>query len=92
MTRRRRIKRITGFFFLWVASGVDRLMGYVLKCILTGVAHGVLAKGNQINVCAVGRSRRRYVRRKNTGEEDGRGKMLNEKTIKLFWPSSDGYR
>jgi len=26
--------------------------GYVLKWILTGVAHGVPAKGNEINVCA----------------------------------------
>jgi len=69
------------FCFLWVPSGADRVMGYVLKWILTGVAHGVLAKGNQINVRAVGRCRRRYVRRKNTGEEDGRGKTPNEKNI-----------
>lgn len=58
-------------------------MGYVLKWILTGVAHGAPAKGNQINVCTVGRCRRRYVRRKNAGEVDGRGKIPNEKNIML---------
>jgi len=53
------------------------------------------AKGNQINVCAVRRRRRRYVRRKNAGEVDGRsGEMPNERNIAiLFSPSSgDGWQ
>ncbi|KAL5232655.1 hypothetical protein ACI65C_000065 [Semiaphis heraclei] len=76
-----------GFFFFRFAGGVGRegrWGGYWLKWILTGVAHGAPAKGNQTNVCAVGRCRRRYVRRVNTGEVDdgSSGKdVSNERNI-----------